>query len=70
MSRPTLSTSDRPNILMSQESLPTFSLVIPVYNEEEIIAATVEHLHQILQPNYEYEIIGVMFDQRNVSDRG
>lgn len=44
---------------MSQESLPTFSLVIPVYNEEEIIAATVEHLHQILQPNYEYEIIVV-----------
>ncbi len=44
---------------MSQESLPTFSLVIPVYNEEEIIAATVEHLHQIFQPHYEYEIIVV-----------
>jgi glycosyltransferase involved in cell wall biosynthesis len=42
---------------MPQEFLPTFSLVIPVYNEEEIIAATVEHLHQIFQSNYQYEII-------------
>ena len=42
---------------MSQ-NLPTFSLVIPVYNEEEIIVATVEHLHQILQ-SYQYEIIVV-----------
>ena len=43
---------------MPQESLPTFSLVIPVYNEEDAIATTVEHLHQILQ-SYQYEIIVV-----------
>jgi glycosyltransferase involved in cell wall biosynthesis len=43
---------------MPQELLPTFSLVIPVYNEEEMIAATVEDLHQILQ-SYQYEIIVV-----------
>ena len=41
-----------------QEPLPTFSLVIPVYNEEDAIAGTVSHLHQILQ-SYEYEIIVV-----------
>ena len=40
------------------QNLPTFSVVIPVYNEEEIIVATVEHLHQILQ-SYQYEIIVV-----------
>jgi glycosyltransferase involved in cell wall biosynthesis len=43
---------------MPPEFLPTFSLVIPVYNEEEIIAATVEELQQILQ-SYQYEIIVV-----------
>jgi len=43
---------------MHQEYNPAFSVVIPVYNEEEIIAATVEQLHQILQ-SYQYEIIVV-----------
>jgi glycosyltransferase involved in cell wall biosynthesis len=43
---------------MPPEFLPTFSLVIPVYNEEEIIAATVEELQQILK-SYQYEIIVV-----------
>jgi glycosyltransferase involved in cell wall biosynthesis len=43
---------------MPPEFLPTFSLVIPVYNEEKIIAATVDELQQILQ-SYQYEIIVV-----------
>ena len=45
---------------MHQEFNPPFSIVIPVYNEEKIIAATVNSLHQILQTNnYQYEIIVV-----------
>ncbi|MGL5941709.1 MAG: glycosyltransferase family 2 protein [Waterburya sp.] len=43
---------------MHPESNPAVSIVIPVYNEEKMIAATVDHLHQILQSsNYQYEII-------------
>ena len=45
---------------MNQEFNVAFSIVIPVYNEEKIIAATIDSIHQILQPhNYQYEIIVV-----------
>ncbi|MGL5796451.1 MAG: glycosyltransferase family 2 protein, partial [Waterburya sp.] len=43
---------------MPPESNPAVSIVIPVYNEEKMIVATIDHLHQILQSsNYQYEII-------------
>jgi glycosyltransferase involved in cell wall biosynthesis len=45
---------------MHQKLNPAVSVVIPVYNEEKSITATVNHLHQILQSsNYQYEIIVV-----------
>ncbi len=43
-----------------EAACPAFSLVLPVYNEEEAIAFTLDHLHETLRSaDGEYEIIAV-----------
>ena len=45
---------------LSKANLPSFSLVIPVYNEQKAIASTIDHLKSILHNSqYQYEIIVV-----------
>ncbi|HEY9858162.1 MAG TPA: glycosyltransferase family 2 protein [Candidatus Obscuribacterales bacterium] len=47
-------------ITSSASNYPTFSLILPVYNEEQHVAITLENLHQHFKDaGYDYEIIVV-----------
>jgi glycosyltransferase involved in cell wall biosynthesis len=42
------------------DATPTFSIIIPVFNEEHAVADTIEHIHSSLKSTHcEYEIIAV-----------
>ena len=49
-----------PNEVKSEEEQMRFSIIIPVYNEEEILAEVLDNVEKIIaQKNYEAEIIVV-----------
>ena len=47
-------------VALTETVCPAFSLILPVYNEEKGLAATLAHLQEILQTSrYQYEVIVV-----------
>src|SRR5262245_12307667 len=42
-----------------QQSIPDVAVVIPAYNEERFIGATIDSVHAALKARYRYEIVVV-----------